>query len=76
MKVGNRMEWFLDSKLVVEQLNRNWRIKDEKIKKVARLAFEQLGLLAMPFSVKHIPREKNKEADALVNQALDNALSL
>lgn len=61
---------FLDSELVVKHLNRQYRIKDEKIIplfiKVWNLMFD---FEKVTFT--HIPREKNKEADALVNKILD-----
>lgn len=61
---------FLDSELVVKHLNRQYRIKDEKIIplfiKIWNLMFD---FEKVTFS--HIPREKNKEADTLVNKILD-----
>ena len=66
-----RIHFLLDSKLVVEQLNGNYKIKDSKLRelsfKVRTLEQEVRGVIT--YSV--IPREKNKQADLLVNQALD-----
>lgn len=62
----------LDSLLVVEQLNRNYKVKDANLAKL----FTQVWNLAQQFSkvtFSHIPREQNKRADELVNQALDSA---
>lgn len=67
------LECFLDSKLVVEQINKNWKIKEEGLQKL----FVKLWNLSLKFkkvSFYHIRREKNKEADALVNKALDAQL--
>lgn len=64
------LECFLDSELVVRQLNHQYRLKEERIQKY----FIEIWNLMLDFkSVKfnHIPREKNKIADALVNEALD-----
>ena len=66
-----RIHFLLDSKLVVEQLNGNYKIKDSKLRelsfKVRTLEQEVRG--GITYSV--IPREKNIQADLLVNQALD-----
>ena len=61
---------YLDSELVVKQLNHEYKLKEEYIQK----NFIEIWNLTLDFnSVKfyHIPREKNAIADALVNQALD-----
>jgi ribonuclease HI len=60
-----------DSELVVKQLNGEYKIENEKIQKF----FMEIWNLKLDFEIvkfKHIPREKNSEADKLVNQALDN----
>ncbi len=59
-----------DSELVVKQLNGEYRLVDPKIQQF----FIEIWNLKFDFkSIKfrHIPREKNKEADRLVNEALD-----
>ncbi len=30
------MDFYLDSKLVVEQINKNWKVKDERMKSFAK----------------------------------------
>jgi len=70
LKIKN-VNCFLDSELVVKQLNRQYRIKDEKIAPL----FIKIWNLIFDFekiTFTHIPREKNKEADALVNKILNN----
>lgn len=60
----------LDSELVVKQLNREYRVKDEKMKAL----FARVGQACLAFSkvqFVHVRREKNKLADRLVNEALD-----
>lgn len=60
-----------DSELVVKQLNGEYRLENEKIQKF----FIEIWNLKFDFKsikFKHIPREKNREADRLVNEALDN----
>ena len=59
-----------DSELVVKQLNGDYRLQDPKIQQF----FIEIWNLKFDFKsvkFKHIPREKNKEADRLVNEALD-----
>ena len=65
------VKWFLDSKLVVEQVGGRWKVKDAKLKLLKQQAVKELKQLQVKFSLTHIPREKNKLADELVNQALD-----
>lgn len=61
---------FLDSELVVKQLNGQYKVKHPDMKplfaRVKKLSenFDDIAFL-------HIPREKNKRADALANQAMD-----
>ncbi len=63
---------FLDSELVVKQLNGQYKVKNKDLAKLfihihnVRLKFKKITFSA-------IPREKNKLADKLVNQALDKA---
>ena len=64
------IEMRLDSELVVKQLNHQYKIKEES----TQTAFIQVWNLMLDFNsviFKHIRREENKEADKLVNQALD-----
>lgn len=59
-----------DSELVVKQLNGEYRLQDPKIQQF----FIEIWNLKFDFKsvkFKHIPREKNREADRLVNEALD-----
>lgn len=65
------VECFLDSELVERQLNHIYKIKEENIQKL----FIEVWNMMLDFgkvSFYHIPREKNKVADKLVNEALDN----
>ena len=65
------VECFSDSELIVNQLSHKYKIKDEKLQPL----FIQAWNLTVDFnkiSFHHIPREQNKEADKLVNEALNN----
>ncbi len=66
----DRLEVFLDSQLVVEQVNGNWKIKHAELQPLAR---HVQGLLREfpSVTVTHVRREKNKGADALANKAID-----
>jgi len=60
----------LDSELLVRQMQGKYKIREENLKP---LASEVLKLTSKLKKVEfiHVPREKNKLADKLVNQALD-----
>jgi len=62
----------LDSQLVVEQLNRRYRVREAALKPL----FDAVNQAASPFAhvtFTHVRREQNQQADRLVNQALDSA---
>ncbi len=61
----------LDSKLIVEQLNGRWRVKDAKLQGLFAEASRYLKTLRR-WSAVHEPRARNKAADALANMALDD----
>lgn len=63
--------WHLDSKLVVEQINKNWKIKEPRMRALAEKCWSLLGSLSIEKKVVYVPRAENSVADALVNQALD-----
>jgi ribonuclease HI len=62
-----------DSQLLVRQLNGQYRVKDEKLKRL----FERAKTLLRGFDkvhILHVPRESNKSADRLANQGIDDAM--
>ena len=61
---------FSDSELLVRQINGQYKVKSESIKPLFAEAATLLGQFKS-WQVRHVPREKNAEADSLVNQALD-----
>lgn len=71
-KTYERIAWKLDSKLVVEQLNRRWKIKEPRMRGYAATCWKLLASLSVPTTITHVPREENALADALLNQTLDN----
>ena len=64
------VECFLDSELVVKQLNHEYKLKDKRIQQYFIIIWN-LMLDYGEVKFNHIRRELNKEADALVNKALD-----
>lgn len=64
------LKCYADSELMVKQLNHEYKLNNELIQKM----FIEIWNLMLDFrkvSFVHIPREKNKEADALANKAMD-----
>jgi ribonuclease HI len=68
------INFFLDSTLVVNQLNGLWKIKDSNLRILVIKVRELEGQLKTTTIYHPIPREKNFEADALLNQALDSII--
>jgi probable phosphoglycerate mutase len=67
---AEEIDCFLDSLLVVSQLNGQWKVKEPSLRDIFEKACQMKKSFAK-ISFSYIPREKNKKADALVNQALD-----
>lgn len=64
------LDFFLDSQLVVEQLNKNYKVKDRGLQQLFLEAWNKMqSFKKVTFT--HIPREENAEADRLVNEAID-----
>ncbi len=70
---GKTLEIRMDSKLVVEQVMGNWKVKEAtlrpQVNKVHALLADFAG-----YKFVHIPREENGEADRLVNEILDETM--
>lgn len=71
LKKHNEVQIFLDSLLVVSQMNGVWKVKNLALQKYVVLAKQKQMQLGCKVTYSHIPREKNKRADAMVNKALD-----
>jgi len=68
------IEFYSDSKLIVEQVNGRWKVKSSDLKDLALAAIERiqkLRKLGCQVTVTWIPREKNVHADSLANLAMD-----
>src|SRR6202012_651015 len=62
----------MDSKLVVEQMSGRWKVKHPDIKPLALTAGEVSRSFSR-VSYTWVPREQNKHADRLANEAMDRA---
>lgn len=67
-------KFFLDSRLLVNQLKGSFRVKSPNLKPLfAKVKQKQLDL-PFPVVFLFVPRQKNAKADALVNQVLDQMI--
>ncbi|HMB26229.1 MAG TPA: reverse transcriptase-like protein, partial [Patescibacteria group bacterium] len=67
------LEFYIDSELVVKQINGLYKVKNKDLAE----EFLKIYNLRSKFDsvvFHHVYREKNKEADAMVNKALDEKL--
>jgi len=67
---ATELDCYLDSELVVKQLKREYKVKNQDLAPLF-LMIHNLSLNFKKISYTHIPREKNKEADRLANEAMD-----
>lgn len=70
-KYAGRIRFFLDSTLVVNQLNGLFKVKENTLRMLVFKVRELEAAVGGNVSYAYIPREKNDEADLLVNEALD-----
>lgn len=66
--------FFLDSNLVCNQINGLFKVKDSRLRELLFSVREKEKETGYTISYQYIPREQNKNADKLVNLALDQAL--
>lgn len=63
---------YMDSELLVRQLSGEYMVKDEAMRPLFEKALAILKRFDS-FEIKHVAREKNREADKLVNKAINLA---
>jgi ribonuclease HI len=68
------IHFYMDSQLAYSQLNGLYKIKNPQIREFVFEIRQKEAELGIPITYTHIPREQNKKADFMVNQALDNLL--
>ena len=66
---GRSIRVFTDSELMEKQINGLYRVKNMNLKSLHRAVVETLGGFSS-FSIESIPREQNREADRLANEAI------
>jgi ribonuclease HI len=62
--------FFSDSELMVKQIKKLYKVKDENIQKLYNEAQREISKFKK-FEISHVRREQNKLADKLVNRCLD-----
>jgi ribonuclease HI len=67
---AKRVEAFGDSMLVCKQMKGAWKVKAANLRPLVEQA-KKLAASFNFFDIQHIYREKNSEADALANRAID-----
>ncbi len=67
------VSFHLDSELVVKQLNREYRVKDEKMKLLYARVLDALKKIPV-YRFRHVARSLNGRADRLANEAIDGQL--
>lgn len=67
---AEEVECYLDSELVVKQLNREYKVKNAELAPLF-LKVHNLSLAFKKIKFIHVRREYNKEADRLANEAMD-----
>lgn len=65
---------FMDSQLLCRQLTGVYKVKHQQLKALMIRIKEIEKKLGIPILYHHVRRENNKEADRLVNLALDNRI--
>ena len=69
---ADEVELIGDSELIIRQIEGRYKVKKADLKPLHAQAKEMLAKFDS-WSVRHVKRELNSDADALVNQALDDA---
>jgi ribonuclease HI len=69
---ADEVEFVGDSKLIVEQVKGNWKVKQEHLRPLHTKARDALRELPR-WSIRHVKRGENERADELLNDALDAA---
>ena len=70
------VEFFADSELMVKQLRLEYKVKDEGLKPLFKRFNNDINMLKIPYTIKHVERKLNKEADKLANEGIDHKNSL
>ena len=66
----DELQVYADSELVVKQITGEYQVKNENIRLLHEAATRWMSLIRH-FTISHVRREENKEADKLANKAMD-----
>lgn len=66
--------FYMDSLLAYSQITGLYKVKNDRIRDFIFKIRQKEAQLGIPVYYNHVPREKNKKADLMVNLALDNAI--
>lgn len=67
------IQLYLDSQLIEQQMLGNYQVKNQGLKPLFVQVQKLIGDLGGNVKFSHVPRRENKEADRLVNEAIDKA---
>jgi probable phosphoglycerate mutase len=65
---------FSDSELMVKQIKGQYKVKNPTLQELHGKATKMIGELDA-FEIRHVLREKNRDADRLANQAMDRGMN-
>lgn len=68
----SEIEIYVDSELVVAQIQGRWKIKNDRLRALSGKARSLMGRFGSA-SIAHVRRHLNERADELANQAMDRA---
>lgn len=77
IKAGTQIEkidFYLDSELVVKQVKGEYKVKDAGLSPLYKQFIIWIKMMAVPYTITHIKRALNKAADELANKGIDEAL--
>ena len=70
------LQVFSDSELLVKQMNGVYKIKQPHLQKLHQEILNKLRASDMKFTITHVYRDKNKEADQLARQATNAKMEI
>lgn len=71
---ASRLRVFSDSELMIKQLRGEYQVKNESLQPLHQAALSQAASFDS-VSYTHVPRERNKIADRLANEAIDDKVT-
>jgi ribonuclease HI len=66
---------FSDSELLVKQIDGSYRVKQAHLADLHRKVLAGIARGGFRFSIRHIPREQNRDADRLAREAIRNRIN-